>query len=76
MMTTSLVLPAAILPIGTAADLEVLTLESRLLADIQRQYGSLVGGADLLVSVIRGVSAGTQSRFYSSANFRHSSSAR
>jgi hypothetical protein len=48
MMTTSPVLPAAILSICTAADLEVLTLESRLLADIQRQYGPLVGGADLL----------------------------
>lgn len=33
---------------GTVAESEVSALESRLLMDIQRQYGQLVGGADLL----------------------------
>ncbi|PTQ88535.1 hypothetical protein [Agitococcus lubricus] len=33
---------------GTVAESEVSALESRLLMDIQRQYGPLVGGADLL----------------------------
>lgn len=48
-MTTSPVLPTAILSMDAAATKsEVLTLESRLLVDIQHQYGPLVGGTDLL----------------------------
>jgi hypothetical protein len=48
MITISTSLPATVSLMGTAAESEVSALESRLLMDIQRQYGPLVGGADLL----------------------------
>ena len=48
MMTLSPSFPATVSLTKTAAESDVSALESQLLTDIQRQYGPLVGGTDLL----------------------------